>query len=946
MRQPDTAQKGAEGEEAVALAFVRLGWGAVKVPREYDLGTDLLLLVRDERRFDPGLVLGAQIKSGPTAFEEPRKDESGQIIGWWFRDDDRQHMDYWLDHSVPHVIVLHDLTTGVSYWAAVTPKAVESTGKGAKVFVPVENTIDINHRDALLRVAATVRTPPVWEGSAWSGSTEVAPVDILRYALLVPRLVAPHRNTQLSHPLQPEQIIGLLVEARLNEVDLFRRQSPAEVPSAEAAADSQDWTWRFVAAVEARMVTNALEPIQALIEQAPDAHRRAAASSVAAAVLLETAQPDDAIDLLRSTLTRDDSSPVDHAWLTLQLARAYVDTGQFDIAKEAAEVIQTIRLTHAHDVTATAIAGTAAVMLYTLANLGTGDTAAAITGMDTTAVWWRFIHVAGGAAAAVEREFTTWTKRTIITVLGGDDTANNELFVASILASHLGDHQGWRTWESLNIQQAFLEIGRTSTPRRVADLLTRLRLAGDQRALEHAVGRLVIDGPSAAITAAAAQIDFTYWTRTTGRTNLALLEKGGDVLDASTAEAAVKLLLATLTDQQEFRARTRPTHLVALRLVDALAGIVPAAVTDEQRAVAELIIGLPAQADQVIATSWARVVYALPDTTWTADRAARAAAAAGAHHDVLRRALLRVAVAAGDDARQQLLVEVQEESLDAFATLNDARAVSADVASMLIDQLEPLVRGHISRAQHGSYDSGGLDAGRILAVLNAVHGEVARWEPLYDLLEEPMVAAAQKRTPCDALASWAKQLPAAVRNRLREIAIAMTNDPVSLADPLGELPDALGPAASLVASLNDHDPITEQLLIRLLAGNDDHRLYATKVAVMGLDPQTAIGVLNPLIQDPDAQVRAAAASALAYLVAEGTENSLVVNALRRAIVDPGTLVPHSTAGTLRRSQQLSAVADELLHDLASHPSAAVRDAARHACNYAGETAHADDPNEF
>jgi Domain of unknown function (DUF4365) len=229
MRQLESAQKGAEGEEAVKLAFVKLGWGAVGVPREYDLGTDLLLLVRDERRFDPGLVLGAQIKSGDTAFDEPRKNDAGEVIGWWFRDDDRQHMDYWLDHSIPHVIVLHHLTTGVSYWAAVTPTSVESTGRGAKMFVPIGNTIDTDHRDALLSVAATVRTPPVWEGSVWSGASDVTPADLLRYALLVPRLVAPHRNSELSHPVRPEQVLGLVVEARLNEVELFRLKYPAEV---------------------------------------------------------------------------------------------------------------------------------------------------------------------------------------------------------------------------------------------------------------------------------------------------------------------------------------------------------------------------------------------------------------------------------------------------------------------------------------------------------------------------------------------------------------------------------------------------------------------------------------------------------------------------------------------------------------------------------------------
>src|SRR5439155_1517079 len=107
--------------------------------------------------FDPGLLIGAQVKTGDSYFKEPVVNESGVLTGWWFRDDDREHIDSWLAHSLPHLIVLHDENTPKSYWAHVTHDAVISTGKGAKVFVPVENTIDGSCRSALLEVASTQR---------------------------------------------------------------------------------------------------------------------------------------------------------------------------------------------------------------------------------------------------------------------------------------------------------------------------------------------------------------------------------------------------------------------------------------------------------------------------------------------------------------------------------------------------------------------------------------------------------------------------------------------------------------------------------------------------------------------------------------------------------------------------------------------------------------------
>lgn len=93
-----------------------------------------------------------------------------------------------------------------------------STGRGAKVLVPREYTIDLDHRNALLAVAATMRPPSAWEGSAWTGADNVVPADLLRLALLVPRLVAPHRDTGIRRAIGAEHAVALLVEARSEEI--------------------------------------------------------------------------------------------------------------------------------------------------------------------------------------------------------------------------------------------------------------------------------------------------------------------------------------------------------------------------------------------------------------------------------------------------------------------------------------------------------------------------------------------------------------------------------------------------------------------------------------------------------------------------------------------------------------------------------------------------------
>lgn len=153
VQQPKPRQLGAVGEAAVKLAFLRLGWGVVDAPSEHDVGTDLYLNVRDDQLSDVGLMMGVQVKSGPSWFEQARRDEAGNAVGWWFREG-RNHGTYWLAHILPHLVVLHDNEAGVSYWANITADSVVATGRGIKVFVPRANTVDGEHREALFAAAS------------------------------------------------------------------------------------------------------------------------------------------------------------------------------------------------------------------------------------------------------------------------------------------------------------------------------------------------------------------------------------------------------------------------------------------------------------------------------------------------------------------------------------------------------------------------------------------------------------------------------------------------------------------------------------------------------------------------------------------------------------------------------------------------------------------------
>jgi Domain of unknown function (DUF4365) len=131
-------------------------------------------MARDARRFDLGVVVGVQVKAGRSYFREPVLGEAGIEEGWWFRDPSGAHVDAWLSHALPHLIVLHNMDSRTSYWVHVTQESVQRTGVGAKILVPRQNTIDVAHRDALLWVAATARAGIPLEGSAWAANRHMA----------------------------------------------------------------------------------------------------------------------------------------------------------------------------------------------------------------------------------------------------------------------------------------------------------------------------------------------------------------------------------------------------------------------------------------------------------------------------------------------------------------------------------------------------------------------------------------------------------------------------------------------------------------------------------------------------------------------------------------------------------------------------------------------------
>jgi hypothetical protein len=918
-------QTGAAGVSRVTTDFQLIGWGPVP-NAQHDLGTDLLVQARDARGFDRGLPVGVQVKAGPDYFKRPARTEDGSPRGWWYCEPGADHFDAWVTHGLPHLLVLHDLDTRTSYWVHVTAKAVESTGQGAKILVPVGQTIDREHLDALLAVAKSSKPVIGLEGTAWAASaSNISPARRLRYALLVPRLVAPHRNTGFASVIGPEEAVALLAQARVRDLTIFAEKHDA-VPSLEEATSSRDWRWRFVAALGRWLVDGDRGAVAAMIADAPDPASRAAACVVTACTLMDAERHENAVELLSAQ--RDDVGPVDWAWVLAQRARARAEIGDVAAARQDAAAALRVLVGDPDDVTASAIGAAAAQLLFQTAPWGDRQLDELIAANDTAVSWWRTQTLASGFAAAADRVFRGWADERAMR-MEFEDTVNNQLLAALVSADLAGEQGAWRTNGSLLARNTLIVGHANGDTARQTGALDELRRSGDAKSLELAAKRLWTVGPLGPLAEAAHRIQPGSWTHTAARANLALWQHAGDVLDEATATAAGRYCLGVLADDSSFVARANPSFLVIPYTLDALAGVVPAADDAVHRDLAAFLADLPPVTDELTARSLGRVVSKLRATALVSPegRAAWRRAAASQPERHLAAAMLKAVAHANDEARDLLLARIAEGDDDALVALGDVRQLGTETIRRLATEDARLLDTTIAEVHRGVLPGWSYDPAQRLVVLGSQFPDVAPWDALLRYLGDDRVPSGRKRRACLTLAVHAARLPEPVRSALRSLApelkeTAPADDPFS--EPL--LGGAAVVLASAVGALDDQT-LTRSIAALLTGSRQERRDAATLIS--HLDRRDFTAALVALASDPYPDVRAEAARALATGVASPDTgvDQLAVAGLQRALADPGTLVSLAIAGGVAAAETPSDQARELIAPLLGHPSARVREAA-------------------
>ena len=729
MTRANAASIGDIGESAVGLKLQRFSWN-VWPTNNRDGGTDLFIVTNDVERHG---AFGVQVKTGPSYFRRKKRDSEGNVCGWWYYEASASHFDYWTKHTLPHILVLYDDDKDAAYWVHVTSDEVKSTGKGCKILVSADQLIDEDHLTELSAVAYRQERSTTLEGTAfWAAAENIAPKQQLRYALIAPRLVAPHRNTGHGNPITAVEAVALLAQGRFRDLVAFAEQH-SEVPDPqEEPPAGTDWAWSFAAAIWNWATTGSVDRLSGVFASAPAGNEKTASGVLLACALQrlhshgEDTEPHaghgEAMGVLDELAQRSDLAAADLGWILVQRARANNDAGCGQEAEsDATRALE--KLGDGGDVTATALAGAATAAVWGIVaarNFEEAHIGDLLTASDNAVSWWRSQTISRALTSKAAGQFDSWAGKRFLLQIGYGDAGSADLFAAELNADLLGDHGIWQQISSLKARQRMMSAAAShDVVDELEEGLDALRGSGDESSLESAIVHLRQVGPIEAVVRSVEKIPTNGWTRTTAAANFSALRLAGDLMDEATATDLLVWIARTVGgDTTDYDDRVLGTVLVEHAVFGAAAGIMHSAHGSTHQAVAEMVAALPSPRLDHPGSR-------LPDIVWQLDFEQVAIPARHALFEVGRNDQGRIGVAvlgwlaANNDIRalNELRHRAASGDLAALEGVPAAALVDAE-AGAIIERLEGIVRDTLSSARRGSLSIGGRDNSGALTHLN------------------------------------------------------------------------------------------------------------------------------------------------------------------------------------------------------------------------------------
>lgn len=925
MRASEESSTGGVGAAEVAGLFERIRWAPLENRERHDLGTDLLVAARDPRRFDRGALIGVQVKGGPSWFSEPVLDCEGEITGWWHRNDS-EHFDYWIKHQLPHLVVLYNIEARVGYWVHVTADRCESTGKGCKVFVPKANTVSDDDAPRLLEIALAQRGSISLEGTNFdAASTQVPPSDRLRYALLIPRLVAPHANRGASKALEPEEAVALLVLLHVPRL-MERLKKSRDWPKLDEKPLNKDWRWQFAFALWRFIAYQDKSSLQDLQSTAVREDWRTASAVLRVAAELNIGEPLEGVSLVADELARDRAAPVDHAWLLLHGSRLAAEVDLRDEAKSHALQAVAVLSGVGDDPTASLLSGIAYRTLFNLASWK--ESAESISGAlragDNAGSWWRDQQLRVALDAAAMSQFRVWAQ---------DDSSRwdaeppmQQLLPSMLMSLFSADRMGMAAAEA-RLGRFGVQCAKTDDEFRSA--FAHLLNSGDKASVMLAGRRAWRCGPARAL----AEVSSACVPRnfSPGRVD-ALLEfwsAFGDLAESTVADEVVLWCLNQAVERGVGKGSRDDRPRIA-NLLGAIKGALGACSAPVWVRVAAELHAVPVHSTYLneFCSVADKLEQLAPDVLDA--QLFLALADRGAEHSELARLLGLSAKLGSEIGQARLLEAAQAGNLSAAAISFEAGTLTEEAAGRIAQALAQLLGTERQESAQGRVSYGfSVDRCLFLAGLSLSFPSVARWREVLSYLGDSAVIANHKVSSVYRIVRDLAQLPEESA-RLLPLQIPGLRASRFLSDNLfdikAEQRSAAGLADLIKFSLGGQSDLDiETFVSSVLAAEDGDHQMAWRVLGKLRPPGYDLLALQSL-GDDHPSIRGAAARFVAHRVEGGGDTPALRRAVERVCNDGSVLVPSAFVTGL--TNRCPAWAKALIEPVRNHPSASVRAATR------------------
>lgn len=117
---------------------------------EHDFGIDAYIDVVSENGSVTGKSIALQVKAGDSYFKEENE------IGWVFRGQ-MAHLNYYLNHDIPVLIVLVDISNKKAFWCHCNPNKTIAAGENWKIYVPSSQELNAKSKKDLEKFISPIK---------------------------------------------------------------------------------------------------------------------------------------------------------------------------------------------------------------------------------------------------------------------------------------------------------------------------------------------------------------------------------------------------------------------------------------------------------------------------------------------------------------------------------------------------------------------------------------------------------------------------------------------------------------------------------------------------------------------------------------------------------------------------------------------------------------------